>query len=153
VQSILRDELEPRSTRASSSFPVHSVVDRFVGNDDYFSPVWAGLPVALWEDRENLYAEVDLPGLEESDVDVTVEEGRLLIRGERKREQGRTCLFDGRSYGRFERVIALPEAAYTDHADTWLCRGVLSIVLSKRPKPSAAPHQHADCQAAATVQV
>jgi len=67
-------------------------------------------------------------------VDVTVHNGLLFIRGERKPEEGRRCLYNGRSYGRFERVITLPEAVKTDDVVAKLTAGVLCIDLPKCPE-------------------
>jgi len=133
VLPILRGKPALASLTAAPNQTSDALSDRFVGDDDYFSPVWAGLPVALWEDRDHVYAEADLPGVAEEDLDVTVEDGRVFIRGERKPEAYRNYLYDGRSYGRFERVITLPEAVDSDHVEARLNRGVLSIALSKRP--------------------
>jgi HSP20 family molecular chaperone IbpA len=108
-----------------------ALLDRFVGDDDYFSPVWAGLPVALWEDHDHIYVEADLPGVDEEDVNVSVEDGKLFIRGARNPEACCSYLYDGRSYGRFERVISLPEPVGSDQVEVWLSRGVLAIALRK----------------------
>jgi HSP20 family molecular chaperone IbpA len=122
------------SLSAGSSGALDAPVDRSVGDDDYFSPVWAGLPVAVWEDRNHIYAEADLPGVAEEDLGVTVEDGRVFIRGVRRRVQSRKYLYDGRSYGRFERVISLPEPVDSELLEVKLSRGVLSVVLSKSLK-------------------
>jgi HSP20 family protein len=132
VLSTRRDRPVPAATTAGSRSASDALFDRFVGDDDYFSPVWAGLPVALWEDHDHIYLEADLPGVNEEDVDVSVEDSKLFIRGERNPEECRGYLFDGRSYGRFERVISLPEPVDSGQVEVWLNRGVLSIALCKR---------------------
>jgi HSP20 family protein len=131
VLSIRRDRPALASPTAGSRPSADALFDRFVGDDDYFSPVWAGLPVALWEDHDHIYLEADLPGVNAEDVDVSVEDSKLLIRGERNPEECHRYLFDGRSYGRFERVISLPEPVDRGQVDVWLNRGVLSIALRK----------------------
>jgi HSP20 family molecular chaperone IbpA len=108
-----------------------ALVDRFIGDDDYFSPVWAGLPVALWEDHDHVYVEADLPGVDEEDLDVSAEDSKVFIRGERNPEACGGHLYDGRSYGPFERVITLPEPVEDGQVEVWLSRGVLSIALRK----------------------
>jgi HSP20 family protein len=124
------------SAAAAAGSPPASdaLFDCFVGNDDYFSPVWAGLPVALWEDLEHVYIEADLPGVDEEDVDVSVEDSKVFIRGERNPEECGSYLYDGRSYGPFERVISLPETVDSGQAEVWLNRGVLHIALRKSPE-------------------
>jgi HSP20 family protein len=101
-----------------------------------FSPEWtgAGVPVAMWQDEDRLYVEADLPGMTDQDVEVTVHNGILFIRGERKVEEGREYLYNGRTWGRFERAITLPEAVDADAVEAELTNGVLRIALPKRPE-------------------
>jgi HSP20 family protein len=109
-----------------------SLFERFFGDDGAFAGQalsWA--PVAMWEDDDHIYVEADLPGVPDSDVDVTVHNGMLIIRGERKPEEGRRYLYNGRPYGRFERVVALPELVNTDDVQATLTDGVLRLTLSK----------------------
>jgi HSP20 family protein len=100
-----------------------------------FAPEWgAGVPVALWQDEDHFYIEAELPGLTEQDVDVTVHNGMLFIRGERKPEEGRQYLYNGRVWGQFERVITLPEAVDADNVEAELTDGILRVALPKRPE-------------------
>lgn len=93
----------------------------------------AGMPMAMWEDDDHIYVEAELPGLSDGDVDVTIHRGVLLIRGERKAAEGRRYLYDARAYGRFERMIRLPEAVDAENVEARMKDGVLSISLPKRP--------------------
>jgi HSP20 family protein len=88
-------------------------------------------PIAMWEDDDHVYVEAELPGVAEQDVDVTVHNGTLWIRAERKPEEGRQFLYNGRSYGRFERVLTLPEAINSDVTEATLSNGVLSVRFAK----------------------
>jgi HSP20 family protein len=111
-----------------------AVFDRLVGEDSLLGRSWAGVPLAMWEDDEHIYMESELPGVSESDVEVTVQNGLLFIRGERKPEANRTYLYNGRAYGRFERVITLPEAVHTEDVQARLSDGVLHLALPKSPE-------------------
>jgi len=112
-----------------------SFFDRVFGDDGSFlGQVWSGAPLAMWEDDDHIGIEAELPGVAEKDLDITVHNGMLFIRGERKPEEGRRYLYNGRSYGRFERVISLPEAVDTDGVQAALKDGVLSIDLPKSPE-------------------
>lgn len=112
-----------------------SLFDRVFGDDGGFlGQAWAGAPVAMWEDDDHISVEAELPGVAEKDLDITVHNGMLFIRGERKPEEGRRYLYNGRSYGRFERVITLPEAVDTDGVQAALKDGVLCITLPKSPE-------------------
>jgi HSP20 family molecular chaperone IbpA len=52
----------------------------------------------------------------------------------RRPTEGRTYLYNGRAYGRFERIISLPEAVVTEHVQTRLADGLLLIELTKSPE-------------------
>jgi len=67
-------------------------------------------------------------------VEVTVHNEMLYIRGERKREEGRQYLYNGRTDGRFERAITLPEPVKTDDVRATLTDGVLQVALPKSPE-------------------
>lgn len=105
--------------------------------DDFFAPLTvptlAGLPLSMWEDENHIYVEVDAPGVTEKDIDVSVHEGTLTIRAERKRER-EGSLFEGRSYGRFEQQVSLPAQVDADQVEASLANGVLSIRLPKSPE-------------------
>jgi len=86
--------------------------------------------VEVREKDNNLIVCADLPGIEPKDVTVEVEDGSLVIRGERRREH--TEQREGfhrteRSYGSFYRSIPLPENAKLDDAKADFRNGVLEI--------------------------
>jgi HSP20 family protein len=111
-----------------------TLFDQFFNDDPFFAPLaartWPALPLSVWEDDNNIYVEADAPGLTEQDVELSVQDGNLLIQGERKceRKQGG---FDTRSYGRFGQRVVLPAAVDADKVEARLANGVLSITLPK----------------------
>jgi len=112
-----------------------TLFDRFFGEDGGpLAQAWTGAPIAMWQDDDNVYIEAELPGVSDKDVDVTVHNGMLFIRGERKPAEGRQYLYNGRAYGRFERVITLPSAVSTDDVQARLADGLLSVALPKSPE-------------------
>jgi HSP20 family molecular chaperone IbpA len=73
--------------------PIHrlsSIFDRMMDEAGHFAEACSGVPMAMWEDEDRIGIEVELPGLTDQDVEITVHHGRLFIRGERKPEDGRT---------------------------------------------------------------
>lgn len=99
-----------------------------------------GAPLSVWEDAERVYVEVDVPGLQPSQVDVHIEDGKLHISGDRPPAQrDQRCWYEERAFGRFARSIALPETVDPSQVDAQLRDGVLSITLHKRPE--AQPHR------------
>lgn len=118
---------------------MRSALDRFFDRlwDDFMAPFaggsWPSLDVV--EEGDRYRVEVELPGVEPKDLQVTCEEGRLVIRGEkrqeaRRREEGVQHL--ERRYGSFSRVVALPESVDASRAEATFRHGVLTITLPKR---------------------
>lgn len=105
-------------------------------DDRFFAvrPEGSALPISVWHDDDNIYVEADLPGLSDQDVEVTVHKGVLYIRGERKAEDGRNYLYNGRTWGRFERAISLPEQVNAEAVQAELSQGVLRVTLPKSPE-------------------
>ncbi len=91
-------------------------------------------PLSVWEDQHQLHIEVDVPGLQPGDVDVTVEDGKLSIRGERKPTAAAQGRYEERAFGRFERVIALADTIDATSVEAQLRDGILSVALNKKPE-------------------
>ena len=76
----------------------------------------------------------DLPGVEEKDIEVTVQDGSLTIRGERKEEKEEkkdNYYFSERSYGAFTRTLTLPAGVERDKVKATFTKGVLEVHLPK----------------------
>ena len=89
-------------------------------------------PVELCQEGKNLVARVDLPGMNEKDVNVEVSEDGLSITGERRHESSteeRGARRSEISYGRFYRLIPLPEGAEPDNAKANFRNGVLEVTI------------------------
>jgi len=91
---------------------------------------WSGLPISMWEDENHVHVEADAPGLTDKDIEVSVHNGVLFIRGERKAES-REGGYDTRTYGRFEERVTLPSAVDADKVNARLANGVLTLVFPK----------------------
>jgi HSP20 family protein len=110
--------------RAVSGFGGHQRVDGFA-EDFSWMPA-----VEVRRSGNNLIIRADLPGLSEKDVKVEATGEGLLIEGERNQEhsseEGGVHLSE-RGYGRFSRLILLPEGAKVDEANAGFKNGVLEI--------------------------
>jgi len=96
-------------------------------------PVWPSVEVVASDKDVRISAE--LPGLDEKDVEVLVDNDVLTIRGEKRSEtEDKEPRFTERYYGRFERVIPLPFAVEEDKAEASFNNGVLTITLPKSAK-------------------
>jgi len=88
--------------------------------------------VAEKEDAFEITAE--LPGMEEKDIEVTLSNGGLLIRGEKqaeKEEKKKDYYLSERSYGSFERYFGLPDTVASDKISASFKNGVLTVTLPK----------------------
>ena len=77
----------------------------------------------------------ELPGLEEKDVDVTLSDGVLTIRGEKKtdhEEKGKDFRMVERSYGAFARSLQLPAGVDPSTIKASLDKGVLKVTVPKK---------------------
>jgi HSP20 family protein len=103
------------------------------GNGDTLAPAFA--PASLWEEEGRWCVEVDLPGVKQEDVDITLEKNTLRLTAERRAPQeDRKFWHQERGYGKIERVITLPETVDPDAIDAELKDGVLRLHLAKRPE-------------------
>ena len=86
----------------------------------------------VFEEDGRVTIQVDLPGLKPDDVSVIVAGGRVSIQGERRRQPAATrrdLHAPERTYGRFSRIVRLPEGAAADRA-TWAFElGVLRLAV------------------------
>jgi HSP20 family protein len=89
---------------------------------------------------DDLVVRVEIPGIDpENDVEVTVEDGMLHIRGQRREtqeERGEGYIRRETAFGAFERVIALPPGANTEGLRAEYDDGVLEVVVpgaARRP--------------------
>lgn len=88
--------------------------------------------VELAETDNDIRVVAELPGLDEKDVDISLEEGVLTLRGEKLSEVGdKDRGYSERSYGRFERRIGLPKGIDRDRANATFRNGVLAVTLPK----------------------
>ena len=97
-------------------------------------------PVDVLRNKESIVVRVDLPGMSKDDIDITVVNGRLFIRGEKKQEtkdEHTNVHRIERFYGTFERVIDLPNLVDADKIKASFKDGVLEInaQLREEAKP------------------
>jgi HSP20 family protein len=115
---------------------------------------WAGDAVTprldITEDEKGIQVHVDLPGMDEKDVEVTLADDVLTIRGEKKVEKERKeedYYRRERSYGSFCRRIEIPAAIDTAKVEASFKKGVLAIQLPKS-KEAQAKTKHIEVKAA-----
>ncbi len=93
--------------------------------------------IDIVENDKEIKVKAELPGMDEKDIEVSINEDTLTIRGEKKEEQedkGKDYYRMERSYGSFTRTIPLPVEVETDKAEAKFKKGVLTVVLPKTAK-------------------
>jgi len=84
--------------------------------------------------QEAYEIDIELPGVASDNIDVSVHERTLTVRGEKRSErseEGRTFFFTERSYGAFQRSFRLPEDADVDKIQAENKDGVLKLHIGK----------------------
>ena len=77
---------------------------------------------------------VELPGLKREDIEVSLDDGALVIAGERKTEtvgEGTEVHRQERYYGKFQRALTLPSAVTADKVKAAYKDGILTVTLPK----------------------
>lgn len=117
-----------------SLMPFTGEIDR-IFNDNFFFPTQNFLPaIDIYQDADNVVAEVALPGMNPDDVEITIENDVLTLSGERKSEnevkrEDYYCK-EVRS-GHFSRSIVLPMTVKGDETKAKYDKGILRITMPK----------------------
>jgi HSP20 family protein len=99
-------------------------------------------PVDIYEDEHNITLKIEVPGIDEKDIDVRIEGNTLTVHGERKlekEEKEENFRRVERHYGSFTRSFTLPGSVDSGQASADYDKGVLKIKLPK--KAEAKPKQ------------
>jgi HSP20 family protein len=92
-------------------------------------------PVDVYEDDQNVVLKMEVPGINQNDIDVQLENNVLTVRGERKfekEEKEENFQRIERRYGSFSRSFSLPNSVDPEKVNASYDNGVLSITLAKR---------------------
>jgi HSP20 family protein len=99
-------------------------------------------PVDIYEDEHNITLKLEVPGIDEKDIDVRIENTTLTVHGERKiekEEKEENFRRVERQYGEFTRSFTLPSSVDPGQVSAYYDKGVLKINLAK--KAEAKPKQ------------
>jgi HSP20 family protein len=109
------------------------------GRDEMMHGAWSP-SVDIFEDKDRLILEAELPGMKQEDFDISVENNVLTLHGERKfekkSEQDNYHRVE-RSYGSFTRSFTLPQTVTAEGATANFENGVLRVELPKREETKA----------------
>ena len=118
----------------SPFYGINNEFDRLM--DSFFTPLSfsqrrvAYPPLNISEDDDNIYVECEAPGVEIKDIEITLCDGSLSIKGERKPREGKYYRQE-RATGLFQRVVNLNSEIDRDKVKASLKDGILSIALPK----------------------
>ena len=105
------------------------------GDDDSLTTSSFASAVDVYEDEHQVTLKIEVPGIDEKDIDVQVENNVLTVHGERKiekEEKEENYRRVERHYGTFTRTFTLPQTVDTESVSATYDKGVLKITLPKR---------------------
>jgi HSP20 family protein len=129
--ALLRREMDSLFDNFFRGFDIEPFESR-IGS---FSP-----KVDVTENDKEIKISAELPGMDEKDIDVSLQNDMLTIKGEKheeKEDKGKDYYRMERSYGSFSRTIPLPVEVETEKVEAKFRKGVLSITLPKTAKAVA----------------
>ena len=112
------------------------------GREEALTTTTFAPPVDVYEDEHNIALKIEVPGIDEKDIDVRIENNTLTVHGERKfekEEKEENYRRVERQYGSFTRTFTLPNTVDAEKAQADYDKGVLKITLAK--KAEAKPKQ------------
>src|ERR1700719_2081784 len=112
------------------------------GQDESLTTTAFAPPVDVYEDAHNITLTIEVPGIDEKDIDVRIENNTLTVHGERKfekEEKEENYRRVERQYGSFTRTFTLPSTVDHEKVAATYDKGVLKIALPK--KAEAKPKQ------------
>jgi HSP20 family protein len=105
----------------------------------YYTPAAFPPGLDVVDDGDVLRITAELPGMEKKDLEILVEDGFLVLRGDKRldaRNEEKGCFRLERAFGGFQRVLPLPEGVDADRAEAEFADGVLTLRLPKKPTPA-----------------
>ena len=112
------------------------------GGEDALTTTSFAPAVDVYEDEHNVTLKIEVPGIDEKDIDVRIENNTLAVHGERKfekEEKEENFRRVERQYGSFTRSFTLPSTVDPEQVTATYDKGVLKIKLAK--KAEAKPKQ------------
>ena len=112
------------------------------GREESLSTTSFAPPVDVYEDEHSVTLKIEVPGIDEKDIDVRIENNTLTVHGERKfekEEKEENYRRVERQYGSFTRSFTLPNTVDHENVSANYEKGVLKIKLAK--KAEAKPKQ------------
>jgi HSP20 family protein len=132
VFTLMRDEMDRLFDRFEYDWPRWPSLFRSRMSEAMMVP-----EVDVRDNANSITIEAELPGLDEKDVTVTLANGILTIKGQKKREREEkeeNYYLTERSFGRFERSLRLPDTIDNNKVEARFDKGVLKVTAAKKPE-------------------
>jgi HSP20 family protein len=145
-----RSESPLRRTEENPFFALHREMNQMF--DDFFRghdllpfdgerrPMAFSPSVDIREDEKEVTVKAELPGMDEKDIEVSLTDNALTIKGEKKdekEEKGKGYWHRETSYGTFQRTIPLPEGLDMEKVDARFRNGILTVTLARQEEAKA----------------
>lgn len=111
--------------------------DELLGTEEMGTLAMWSPPLDIAETDDKVIVTADLPGIKPDNLDISVSENMLTMRGEKeeeREEEGRYSHFRERRYGSFSRSIELPSDVDSERVNATYRNGVLKIEMQKLPE-------------------
>ena len=98
-------------------------------------PRWSLLAGEQWETAKSVIVRIEMPGMRQEDLDISIRGNVLAVRGVKRSEgehEGRHYSLMERAYGSFERTITVTHEVDRDGAEVSYQHGVLTVILRKK---------------------
>ncbi len=141
----LRTEMDHLFDRFASGLGMPSFSRLFDGPPAFRFESSLSMPAPamdVTEDKDAYKLTAELPGMSEKDIEVSVTDSMLTLKGEKKQEKeqkDRNYYVSERAYGSFERGFSLPEGIDANKIAASFAKGVLTITLPKKPEAKVEP--------------
>ena len=140
ADSLLRmhNEMDRWFEQLSASFGMPSLATRSGWPTASFNQAYRPL-IDVSADDNCYEIKLDVPGMTESDLSLEIKDDMLMIRGEKQHSsenKDKHFYRVERSYGAFQRTLALPDDANTDEISAWLEKGVLRLEIPRSESSS-----------------
>jgi len=94
----------------------------------------------VYQDKDHVYVKAELPGMKKEEIDISLQDGVLVISGERKHEEEKTegeTFRSERYFGRFHRSVTLPTTVNAGKVKATYKDGILTVTLPKAEEAKA----------------
>ena len=140
----MRHFLANRSAPPASLQEMNRLLNGFLSDSPQPRSAYMTPSMDIYETESDFKLAIEIPGLDIKDIDITLEENQLTIKGEKKADSvdaKHDYYHRERRFGQFQRVITLPETADGEKAEAAVAKGVLTVSIPKKVNAKPQPRK------------